>query len=82
MSGHSIKTAMTPAQYNSDDLRVFWFHIGTRGESQVAIWATSQKHAIERFRAINPDVTFMTDAEWNKRQIQREKAIPLMAMGA
>lgn len=82
MSDYSIKTAMTAAQSNSDDLRLFGFRIGHDGSSLVKVWATSQKHAIERFRAINPDVVFITEAEWDKRLIQREKAANQPAIAA
>lgn len=71
--GYSVTKNMTTAQYNSDDLRIFGFHFGQG--SHVKIWAVSQKHAIERFRGMNPDVVFMTDEEWSKRQIKREKNV-------
>lgn len=53
----------------NDDHKLFGFHFG-KG-CHISIWATSQKEAIDKFRKMNPDLVFITDTEWARREKQR-----------
>jgi hypothetical protein len=83
MSDKYSTADLSVAAQNSDDLRRFGFYVGSKDNlSLIKVWATSQKHAIERFRNMCPDTVFITEAEMARRLMQRNNTAPEAAVAA
>lgn len=50
----------------SAKLSLYKFHLGIGGT--VSLWAEGWKEAIQKFRGMNPGLSFMTDVEFKNRK--------------